>query len=140
MDFFCSFLCFFENRIFRWEWANRREKLMKAPYRIFLYPYKSQNDHFLFIFGDFLRTGFFIGNGLIDAKNWWKLPIGFVHILINPKSQFWAQSNVKKHPFFKVMKNRWFFGDLRNLDFCPFKKTIPVIFDSKKPMKTRAFC
>ena len=40
--FFCYFLCFFENRIFRWEWANRREKLMKAPYRIFSYPYKPE--------------------------------------------------------------------------------------------------
>ena len=36
-----------------------------------------KNDPFLVIFGDFLGTGFFIGDGLIDAKNWWKLPIGF---------------------------------------------------------------
>ena len=38
LHFFGHFLCFFENRIFRWEWANRREKLMKAPYRIFYSP------------------------------------------------------------------------------------------------------
>ena len=33
--FFCHFSEKWQNRIFHWEWANRGEKLMKAPYRIF---------------------------------------------------------------------------------------------------------
>ena len=36
--FFNNFLEIWENRIFHWEWANRREK-MKAPYRIFYIPH-----------------------------------------------------------------------------------------------------
>ena len=51
--FFLHFLCFFENRIFHWEWANRREKLMKAPYRIFSYPYKPEIMIFLHFFALF---------------------------------------------------------------------------------------
>ena len=36
--FFTHFLEISRNRIFHWEWANRREK-MKAPYRFFHIPH-----------------------------------------------------------------------------------------------------
>ena len=95
------FLTFFSGNH---EIPKRKIRLMKKR--------NYKNDTFLVIFCVFLRTGFFVGNGLIDAKNWWKLPIGFFHILINSKSRFLARSNVEKHPFFgpKVNdKKRWVF-------------------------------
>ena len=42
LNLFNHFLEIWENRIFHWEWANRREKLMKAPYRICSCPYKPE--------------------------------------------------------------------------------------------------
>ena len=48
-------------------------EIMKIPKRKIRLMKKRnyKNDTFLVIFGVFLRTGFFIGNGLIDAKKLW---------------------------------------------------------------------
>ena len=49
---FWYFFEIWENRIFHWGWANRDEKLMKAPYRICSYPYKPE----ITIFGAVKRS------------------------------------------------------------------------------------
>ena len=53
----------------------------------------------------FRRTVFFIGDWLLTAKKWRRLPIGFVHVLINWK-------NVKKNVIFGI-KKKWLFSRKR---------------------------
>ena len=64
---FGHFWKIWQNRIFHWEWANRREKIMKLPIGFFISLINWKNGRFLF-FG-FIRTCH-IPIGRESAKNW----------------------------------------------------------------------
>ena len=100
------------------------------PYRNMTSPYKPKK-HEKSWKSD--RTKFFFGNGLMEAKKWWELPIGFFYVLIvlTKKSTIFSIYKGYKKSYRELHK---FFASIS-----PFPMKNPVLKKSQKMIKKASF-
>ena len=114
---------------FDWGWANRREKLMKAPYRIFSYPYKPEIMIFLHFFALFSDRKLVIKN-----DGFFRLFLNFAFCLFKKTEFLPAIFDLKK-----VMKTRVFCYFFRREKPCFSRRQLQPVkpIATVKPIVTR---